>query len=89
MRRSVERLEFAVGRSSRFDPGFREAIAQEDAAIAADLRRMRQEAEAEAARKQRAEAEEAQRVEALNRTKEDLKRKLTTAIDMTAGFWLW
>ena len=72
MRRSVERHEFAVGASSRFDPDFRDALMQEDAAVAADLRRMRKEAEADAVRRHKAEVEEAERLEALQRAKQEL-----------------
>ena len=70
-RRSVERLDgFSVGATR--DPEFKRAIAAEDERIAADLQRMRDEAEAAVARQQEEAAEEARRQAELNKTRQDL-----------------
>jgi hypothetical protein len=73
-RRSVARnSEFAVGNSGHFDAGsFRAAIAAEDAAVTEDLRRMRLEAEHEAARREAEQAHERQRADVLSRARSDL-----------------
>ena len=71
-RRSVERDGFAVGDSRRFDPSFRRAIASEDARVAADLERMRREAEEAHDAEARRAAEERQRADALEAARQEL-----------------